>query len=55
MKANVNERFFQKHSIQDLLKRSDYWLNRQGRLAHPMIKRPQQRITNPFRGKMHSI
>ena len=41
MKANVNERFFQKHSIQDLLKRSDYWLNRQGRLAHPMIKRPQ--------------
>ena len=41
MKANVNERFFQKYSIQDLLNRSDYWLNRQGRLAHPMIKRPQ--------------
>ena len=41
MKANVNERFFQKHSIHDLLQRSDYWLNRQGRLAHPMIKRPQ--------------
>jgi len=41
MKANVNERFFQKHSIQDLLNKSDYWLNRQGRLAHPMIKRPQ--------------
>jgi molybdopterin-dependent oxidoreductase alpha subunit len=41
MKANVNERFFRKHSIQDLLNRSDYWLNRQGRLAQPMIKRPQ--------------
>tara|TARA_Y100001954_G_scaffold27773_2_gene25093 strand:+ start:51094 stop:53382 length:2289 start_codon:yes stop_codon:yes gene_type:complete len=41
MKANVNERFFRKHSIQDLLNKSDYWLNRQGRLAHPMIKRPQ--------------
>ena len=41
MKANVNERFFQKYSIQDLLNRSDYWLNRQGRLARPMIKRPQ--------------
>ena len=41
MRANVNERFFQKYSIQDLLNRSDYWLNRQGRLAHPMIKRPQ--------------
>ena len=41
MKANVNERFFRKHSIQDLLNKSDYWLNRQGRLAHPMVKRPQ--------------
>ncbi len=41
MKANVNEHFFQKHSIQDLLNRSDYWLNSQGRIAHPMIKRPQ--------------
>ena len=48
MKANVNERFFQKHSIQDLLNKSDYWLNRQGRLAHPMIKRPQATHYEPI-------
>ena len=48
MKANVNERFFRKHSIQDLLNRSDFWLNRQGRLAHPMIKRPQATHYEPI-------
>jgi len=48
MKANVNVHFFQKHSIQDLLNRSDFWLNRQGRLAHPMIKRPQATHYEPI-------
>ena len=40
MKPKVNERFFRKYSIQHLLNQSDYWLNRQGRIAHPMIKKP---------------
>ncbi len=37
MKANVNPKFFKKYSINDLLKKPDYWLNKQGRLAHPMV------------------
>ena len=37
MKAKVNASFFQKHSVADLLKKSDYWLNSQGRIAQPMI------------------
>lgn len=32
--------FFAKHSVADLAKQSDYWLNRQGRLTHPMVLRP---------------
>ncbi|MEZ5394839.1 MAG: molybdopterin-dependent oxidoreductase [Bryobacterales bacterium] len=31
--------FFAQHSIADMLEQSDYWLNAQGRLTHPMIKR----------------
>lgn len=37
MKANVNASFFQKNSVAELLKKSDYWLNSQGRIAQPMI------------------
>jgi len=40
MKANVNPRFFRKYSIQDLLKKSDHWLNKQGRISHPMVLKP---------------
>jgi len=32
--------FFREHSIAELLERSDYWLNAQGRLTHPMVRRP---------------
>ena len=39
MKAKVNASFFQKYSISDLLKRSDFWLNSQGRIAQPMIRK----------------
>jgi molybdopterin-dependent oxidoreductase alpha subunit len=39
MKANVNASFFQKHPISDLLQRSDFWLNSQGRIAQPMIRK----------------
>lgn len=40
MKANVNPRFFKKYSIQELLKKSDHWLNKQGRISHPMVLKP---------------
>ncbi|MEV6805301.1 FdhF/YdeP family oxidoreductase [Streptomyces sp. NPDC051132] len=32
--------FFREHSVSDLAARSDMWLNQQGRLTEPMIKRP---------------
>jgi molybdopterin-dependent oxidoreductase alpha subunit len=31
--------FFAAHSVSELVSRSDHWLNAQGRLTHPMIKR----------------
>jgi molybdopterin-dependent oxidoreductase alpha subunit len=35
----VTPEFFAKYSVQELLKKSDFWLNEQGRLTHPMILR----------------
>ncbi|GAA3090933.1 FdhF/YdeP family oxidoreductase [Streptomyces rectiviolaceus] len=32
--------FFRQHSIAELDGKSDYWLNQQGRLTEPMVKRP---------------
>jgi formate dehydrogenase major subunit len=32
--------FFAQHSLADLAAHEDYWLNEQGRITHPMIKRP---------------
>jgi molybdopterin-dependent oxidoreductase alpha subunit len=32
--------FFARHSIADLEAHDDYWLNEQGRITHPMVKRP---------------
>jgi molybdopterin-dependent oxidoreductase alpha subunit len=32
--------FFRTHSVSDLAQRSDQWLNQQGRLTEPMVKRP---------------
>ena len=37
-RKRVTPEFFTAHSISDLLKRSDFWLNEQGRLTHPMLK-----------------
>jgi formate dehydrogenase major subunit len=31
--------FFQQHSIEELQGRTDYWLNQQGRLIHPIVRR----------------
>ncbi|MCH1423156.1 MAG: FdhF/YdeP family oxidoreductase [Candidatus Poseidoniaceae archaeon] len=36
-KARVTPEFFSKHSIQSLAEKSDYWLNKQGRITHPML------------------
>ncbi|MFF7094529.1 FdhF/YdeP family oxidoreductase [Streptomyces rubradiris] len=36
----VTADFFREHSVSDLAARSDRWLNQQGRLTEPMIKRP---------------
>ncbi|MCW2769881.1 MAG: hypothetical protein JWR27_1314 [Aeromicrobium sp.] len=32
--------FFARHSLEDLRGHDDYWLNGQGRITHPMVKRP---------------
>ena len=32
--------FFAAHSLADLDGRSEYWLGQQGRLTHPVVKRP---------------
>lgn len=39
MKGNVNPDFFSKYTVQQLSEKSDYWLNRQGRITDPMILR----------------
>ena len=31
--------FFAQHTVDDLLSRTDYWLEQQGRLTHPLIRR----------------
>ena len=36
-KARAGAEFFSKYSIQDLAKKSDYWLNNQGRITEPMF------------------
>lgn len=39
-KDRVTPGFFAQHSISDLLQQTDHWLGKQGRLTHPMVKRP---------------
>jgi molybdopterin-dependent oxidoreductase alpha subunit len=38
-RKRVGPSFFAEHSIADLVAQSDYWLNAQGRLTYPMMKR----------------
>ncbi|MFH9712129.1 FdhF/YdeP family oxidoreductase [Streptomyces luteogriseus] len=40
--------FFREHSVRDLAARSDRWLNQQGRLTEPMIKRPGSEHYEPI-------
>ncbi len=39
-KARATPEFFAAHSIADLDAESEHWLGQQGRITHPMIKRP---------------
>ncbi|MEE4022403.1 FdhF/YdeP family oxidoreductase [Gordonia sp. PKS22-38] len=39
-RSRVTPEFFARHSIEDLASRTDLWLGKQGRITHPMIKRP---------------
>ncbi|AWB93184.1 FdhF/YdeP family oxidoreductase [Aeromicrobium chenweiae] len=36
----VTPAFFARHSIEEMAAHDDYWLNMQGRITHPMVKRP---------------
>ena len=38
--ARVTPGFFARNSVQDLSQKSDYWLNKQGRITHPMVLLP---------------
>jgi molybdopterin-dependent oxidoreductase alpha subunit len=38
--ARVTPEFFAQHPISKLLEKSDHWLDRQGRITHPMWRRP---------------
>ncbi|KQV73923.1 hypothetical protein ASC61_02270 [Aeromicrobium sp. Root344] len=39
-KDRADPAFFARHSIADLSARDEYWLGQQGRISHPMVKRP---------------
>ncbi|MBF5041140.1 FdhF/YdeP family oxidoreductase [Aggregicoccus sp. 17bor-14] len=39
MTARIGPEFFRRYSVQQLSEQSDHWLNRQGRLTHPMLLR----------------
>lgn len=40
--------FFRRHSVSALSRRSDLWLNQQGRLTEPMVKRPDSDYYEPI-------
>ncbi|MDB6148085.1 MAG: hypothetical protein JWO45_1749, partial [Spartobacteria bacterium] len=38
-KKHITAEFFREHSISELFEKSDYWLEQQGRLVEPMVRR----------------
>ncbi|MGD1223003.1 FdhF/YdeP family oxidoreductase [Streptomyces krungchingensis] len=44
----VTADFFRRYSIDELDTKSDYWLNQQGRLTEPMVKRPGAQYYEPI-------
>ena len=47
-KARATPEFFARHTISDLLQQTDHWLGQQGRLTHPMVKRPDSEHYEPI-------
>ena len=43
MKGLVNPSFFARNSVEDLSLKSDYWLNKQGRITHPVVLAPDSK------------
>ena len=48
MKGNVNPDFFSKYTVQQLSEKSDYWLNKHGRITDPMILRKGEDNYSPI-------
>jgi formate dehydrogenase major subunit len=46
--ARATPAFFAEHSIADLNARSEHWLGQQGRITHPMVKRPRATHYEPI-------
>jgi molybdopterin-dependent oxidoreductase alpha subunit len=46
--SRITPEFFARYSISELSEKSDYWLNRQGRLSCPMILRPGETHYKPI-------
>ncbi|MFF4749790.1 FdhF/YdeP family oxidoreductase [Streptomyces sp. NPDC002514] len=44
----VTREFFAQHTVDELNGKSDYWLNQQGRLTEPMVKRPGSEHYEPI-------
>ncbi|MFI8194445.1 FdhF/YdeP family oxidoreductase [Streptomyces sp. NPDC085946] len=44
----VTADFFRRHPVSELARRSDAWLNQQGRLTEPMVKRPGSDFYEPI-------
>ena len=44
----VDPEFFNKYSVADLLEKSDYWHDQQGRLTHPMVLREGETHYSPI-------
>src|SRR5258705_300736 len=44
----ITRKFFRDHSISELATKSDMWLNEQGRLTEPMVKRPGSDYYEPI-------
>jgi molybdopterin-dependent oxidoreductase alpha subunit len=47
-RRRLDWKFFQRHSIDELARKSDYWLGLQGRLTEPLMLRPGSRFYEPI-------
>lgn len=47
-KRRLDWQFFQRYSIDELARKSDYWLGQQGRLTVPLMLRPGSRFYEPI-------